>query len=67
MTDEELEAIRAHAAQDYVLPTATTLAIIDALKAARAGWAGASSLATALAGREADLLQRIRALTEETP
>ena len=36
MTDEELEAIRARVADDVVLPTATTLAIIDALRAARA-------------------------------
>ena len=57
MTDEELEAIRARVADDVVLPTATTLALIDALKAARAGWAGASSLATVLSAREADLLR----------
>lgn len=57
MTNEELEAIRARVADDVVLPTATTLALIDALKVALAGWAEASSLATDLAGREADLLR----------
>lgn len=46
MTIEELDALRERAAQDYVLPTATTLALIDALKAARAGWSRESALAT---------------------
>jgi uncharacterized protein (DUF885 family) len=57
VTNEELEAIRAKVADDVVLPTAMTLALIDALKDARAGWAGAASLATTLAAREADLLR----------
>jgi len=63
MTNEELEAIRVRVADDVVLPTATTLAIIDDLKLCRDGWSKASSLATALAGQEA--AWKARALAAE--
>ena len=63
MTDKELEAIRARVADDVVLPTATTLALIDALKAARTARSsafrrGAEAMreaAVAVARKRADL------------
>lgn len=60
MTGEELEAIRARVADDVVLPTATTLAIIDDLKLCRGGWSGASRLAANIALQEAQTLIRLR-------
>lgn len=58
MTNEELKSIRDRVADDVVLPTATTLALIDEVFASREGWSTASSLATRYAVESTERLAR---------